>query len=69
MARRVDDDDDDVPPPADSVEKPPPWDCKAIAKQVQAVLDAVSEQSWADVIAVRKKPASGRRRSALRMAA
>jgi hypothetical protein len=40
----VDDDDedlDDLPPPPGSVEKPPAWDCKAVAKQVQAVLDAV----------------------------
>jgi hypothetical protein len=36
-----DDDDDDLPPPPGSVEKPPAWDCLAIAKQVQAVLDAV----------------------------
>jgi hypothetical protein len=39
--KKIDDDDDDLPPPPDSVEKPPAWDCKAIAKQVQAVLDAV----------------------------
>jgi hypothetical protein len=40
--RVVDDDDhDDLPPPPNSVEKPPAWDCKPIAKQVQAVLDAV----------------------------
>lgn len=43
--RIVDDDDDDdedlPPPPGASVEQPPAWDCKAIAKQVQAVLDAV----------------------------
>jgi hypothetical protein len=41
--RLVDDDDDldDLPPPPDSFEKPPAWDCKPIAKQVQAVLDAV----------------------------
>jgi hypothetical protein len=36
-----DDDEDDLPPPPGSVEKPPAWDCRAIAKQVQAVLDAV----------------------------
>jgi hypothetical protein len=36
-----DDDDDDMPPPVGSVEPPPAWDCKPIAKQVQAVLDAV----------------------------
>ena len=42
-SRLVEDDDDldDLPPPPDSVEKPPAWDCKPIAKQVQAVLDAV----------------------------
>ena len=39
--RIVDDDDDDLPPPPGVVEKPPAWDCKPIAKQVQAVLDAV----------------------------
>src|SRR5665811_1714515 len=40
--RLVDDDDeDDLPPPVGSVEPPPAWDCKPIAKQVQAVLDAV----------------------------
>jgi hypothetical protein len=41
--RLVDDDDDldDLPPPPDSFEKPPAWDCKPIARQVQAVLDAV----------------------------
>jgi hypothetical protein len=36
-----DDDDDDLPPPPGRVEPPPAWDCKPIAKQVQAVLDAV----------------------------
>jgi hypothetical protein len=37
-----DDDDDDLPPPPPgSVEKPAAWDCEAIAKKVQAVLDAV----------------------------
>src|SRR5471032_1006308 len=41
MARRDDDDDDDRPPPPGHVEPPPAWDCKPIAKQVQAVLDAV----------------------------
>jgi hypothetical protein len=40
--RLVDDDDeDDLPPPPGSVEPPPAWDSKLIAKQVQAVLDAV----------------------------
>jgi hypothetical protein len=41
--RRVvdDDDEDDLPPPPGGVEPPPAWDCKPIAKQVQAVLDAV----------------------------
>jgi hypothetical protein len=42
--RLVDDDDDDLddlPPPPAGVEQPPAWDCEAIAKQVQAVLDAV----------------------------
>jgi hypothetical protein len=39
--RVVDDDDDDLPPPPGDVEPPPAWDCPAIAKQVQAVLDAV----------------------------
>jgi hypothetical protein len=41
--RIVDDDDDldDLPPPPDCVEPAPAWDCPAIAKQVQAVLDAV----------------------------
>jgi hypothetical protein len=40
---RIDDDDDedDLPPPPGTVERPPAWDCKPIAKQVQAVLDAV----------------------------
>jgi hypothetical protein len=38
---RIVDDDDDLPPPPGSVEKPPAWDCKPIAKQVQAVLEAV----------------------------
>ena len=37
----VDHDDDDLPPPPDRVEPPPAWDCPAIAKKVQAVLDAV----------------------------
>jgi hypothetical protein len=41
MARRDDDDEDDLPPPPGRVEPPPAWDCKPIAKQVQAVLDAV----------------------------
>jgi hypothetical protein len=36
-----DDDDDDMPQPPGYVEPPPAWDCKPIAKQVQAVLDAV----------------------------
>jgi hypothetical protein len=36
-----DDDDDDLPPPPGSVDPPPAWDCRPIAKQVQAVLDAV----------------------------
>jgi hypothetical protein len=42
--RLVEDDDDDLddlPPPPGRVEPPPAWDCKPIAKQVQAVLDAV----------------------------
>jgi hypothetical protein len=39
--RLVDDDNDDLPPPPGIVEKPAAWDCPAIAKQVQAVLDAV----------------------------
>ena len=43
--RLVDDDDDDdledLPAPVGSVKKPAAWDCPAIAKQVQAVLDAV----------------------------
>jgi hypothetical protein len=42
--RLVDEDDDDLedmPPPVGVVEKPEAWDCPAIAKQVQAVLDAV----------------------------
>jgi hypothetical protein len=44
--RLVDDDDDlddldDLAPPPGSVDPPPAWDCRPIAKQVQAVLDAV----------------------------
>ena len=42
--RKIDDDDDlddDLPAPPGSAEPPPPWDCKSIAKLVQAVLDAV----------------------------
>jgi hypothetical protein len=38
---RVDDDDDDDLPPPGGVEQPAAWDCQPIAKQVQAVLDAV----------------------------
>jgi hypothetical protein len=38
---RLDDDLDDLPPPVGTVEKPAAWDCPAIAKQVQGVLDAV----------------------------
>jgi hypothetical protein len=42
---RIDDDDeddlDDLPPPPGGVEQPAAWDCPSIAKQVQAVLDAV----------------------------
>jgi hypothetical protein len=38
--RRLVDDDNDLPPPPGCLEPPPAWDCKPIAKQVQAVLGA-----------------------------
>jgi hypothetical protein len=66
--RLVEDDDDDLddlPPPPGRVEPPPAWDCKPIAKQVQAVLDAVE----APLARPSRRPKSGRPAGASRAAA